>query len=90
MLGQAITEYLKGRVSHFYFPPALGVEDRNEIVVLVHGLLRRSTNFYVMARKLRRLGYTVYVYDYRTTRKFMPEHGADFKKYLERIATDHP
>jgi alpha-beta hydrolase superfamily lysophospholipase len=90
MLVQAITEYCKGRVCHFYFSPASGVEDRREIVVLVHGLIRRSTNFYRMGRKLSRLGYTVCVYDYRSTRKFMPEHGADFKKYLERIAQDHP
>jgi alpha-beta hydrolase superfamily lysophospholipase len=90
MLLQALTEYFKGNLCHLYLSPAPGVEDRREIVVLVHGLLRRSYAFYSLGRKLSRLGYTVCVYDYRTTRKLMPEHGVDLKKYLERIAVDHP
>lgn len=87
---QAISEYFKGRLCHYYISPGAGVESKNEIVVLVHGLLRRSLAFYSLGKRLSKLGYTVCVYDYQTTIKKMPEHGADFKRYLERIAEQHP
>ena len=73
----------------YYFSPPL-VNGNDEIVVLVHGLVRRGINMLYMARKLNRAGYAVYVYDYATTRKGIAAHGRDFRRYLERVALDNP
>ncbi|MCF6174361.1 MAG: alpha/beta fold hydrolase [Victivallaceae bacterium] len=83
-----IIKYLRGRKCHFYFSP-LG-EDKHEVVVMVHGLIRRSINFYRLGRVLQKCGYHIYLYDYQTSRHSVAEHGQHFKAYLEKIATEHP
>jgi pimeloyl-ACP methyl ester carboxylesterase len=83
-----IIKYIKGQKCHFYFSP-LG-EEKNEVVVLVHGLIRRSINFYRLGRLLQNRGYHVYLYDYQTSRYSVAEHGQHFKTYLEKIITEQP
>ncbi|MFA7232348.1 MAG: alpha/beta hydrolase, partial [Victivallaceae bacterium] len=82
-------KYLRGEKCHFFMTPDQK-NDRHEIVVLVHGLIRRSLNLYVMGKYLRKAGYTVYIYDYQTTVKSITGHGKDFKQYLEKIAEENP
>ena len=83
-----IVKYLRGQKCNFYFSP-LG-EDKNEVVVMVHGLIRRSINFYRLGRVLQKYGYHVYLYDYQTSRHSVAEHGQHFKAYLEKIVAEHP
>lgn len=84
----AVIKYVTGRKCHFYMSPA--GEDKNEIVVLVHGLIRRSLSFYCMGKYLRRHGYHIYVYDYQTSLHGVARHGQDFKAYLEKIVRENP
>jgi alpha-beta hydrolase superfamily lysophospholipase len=84
----ALINYFKGNRCHFYMTPS--GKDRNEAVVLVHGLIRRSLDLYVLGKYLRNHGYTVYVYDYKTTIKGIDEHGAELKKYLEKVVNEIP
>jgi pimeloyl-ACP methyl ester carboxylesterase len=87
-LFSTIIKYLSGKKCYFYFSPC--GQDKNEIVVMVHGLIRRSMNFYRLGKVLQRRGYHVYLYDYQTTRHSVKEHGQHFKTYLEKIALEHP
>ena len=57
---------------------------------MVHGLLRRSLNFYSLGKKVRQHGYHVYLYDYPTTRYPVWQHGSHLRLYLEKIARCHP
>lgn len=85
----AFKEYIAGRKRNFYFPPAPS-NDRNEIIVLIHGLIHRSINLYSLGKFFRNVGYSVYIYDYRTTRQTISRHAGDFKLFLERIASESP
>jgi triacylglycerol esterase/lipase EstA (alpha/beta hydrolase family) len=64
--------------------------DKNEIVVLVHGLFLRSLHMFTIGRFLNKNGYEIYIYDYFSTRKQIYHHGVDFKNYLKRIFKTHP
>lgn len=64
--------------------------DKNEIVVLVHGLFLRCLNMFTIGRFLNRHGYEIYIYDYFSTRKQIFHHGVDLKNYLMRIFKMHP
>ena len=87
MLG-LICRYFKGQKCHLYMQPSKE-NDRHEIVVLVHGLIRRSYNMGYMGKFLRRHGYTIYVYDYKTSVKGMDGHGKDFRDYLRKILKEN-
>ncbi len=88
MLG-VLGKYLKGQKCHFYIYPKKE-NDRGEIVVLVHGLIRRSYNMYPMGKYLCEKGFTVYVYDYKTSIKGIAAHGADLRKYLRKVIDENP
>jgi len=69
--------------------PVLRPEHGNgEAVVLVHGLIHRSWVMKKLGRELCRCGYTVYLYDYRTTRARLAKHAAGFRTYLAGVAAD--
>lgn len=72
-----------------YLPPPPGSPD-GDIVIMVHGLIRRSGNLRWLGRRINRAGYAVYLYDYPTTTKSIAEHGRDFKAFLEKIAAENP
>lgn len=65
--------------------PAAG---NGEAVVLVHGLIHRSWVMAKLGRELCRRGYTVYLFDYRTTRGTLAKHAAEFRDYLLAVAAD--
>lgn len=65
-------------------------KNRHEAVVMIHGLLLRGLYMYKTGKFLARNGYTVFIYDYFTTRKNIAAHGADFEKYIENIASENP
>lgn len=82
-------KYLKGQKCHFYIYPKKDV-DRGEVVVLVHGLIRRSYNMFPMGKYLCANGFAVYVYDYKTSTKGIAAHGADFREYLRKVINENP
>jgi alpha-beta hydrolase superfamily lysophospholipase len=88
MLG-VLGKYLKGRKCHFYMSPDKA-NDRRETVVLVHGLIRRSYNMLPMGRFLRKNGFTIYVYDYKTSTRNIAGHGKDLRNYLQKIMAETP
>jgi alpha-beta hydrolase superfamily lysophospholipase len=88
MLG-VLGKYISGKKCHFYMPPK-AENNRHEIVVLVHGLIRRSTNMRSMGKFLCRHGYTVYIYDYKTSTKGISAHGNDLRKYLHKVLKENP
>lgn len=84
-----LVKYLKGQRCHFYIYPKPEL-DRHEIVILVHGLIRRSYNMYPMAKFLCKKGFTAYVYDYKTSIKEMSGHGDDLRDYLRKVFSENP
>ncbi|OGV47960.1 MAG: hypothetical protein A2017_21240 [Lentisphaerae bacterium GWF2_44_16] len=69
---------------------ALPEKNRYEAVILIHGLLLRGLYMRRIGVFLARNGYTVFIYDYFTSRKKIAGHGADFERYLENIASENP
>ena len=88
MLG-VLGKYISGKKCHFYLHPA-AENDRHEIAVLVHGLIRRSYNMYPLGKYLHKHGFTVYVYDYKTSIKSIPAHGSDLRGYLDKVFRENP
>ena len=82
-------KYLKGQKCHFYIYPKPEI-DRHEVVVLIHGLIRRSYNMYPMANFLCEKGFSAYVYDYKTSIKKMSGHGDDLRDYLCKVIAENP
>ena len=82
-------KYLKGQRCHIYMHPKLEV-DRHEVVVLVHGLIRRSYNMPPMAKFLSQNGFATYVYDYKTSTQVMAAHGDDLREYLKKVIAENP
>lgn len=88
MLFSTIISYIKGQKCFFYLSPR--DRDKHEVVIMVHGLLRRSLNLFQLGKALQKRGYHVYLYDYQTSRYSVAEHGQHFKQYLEKIIAEHP
>ncbi|MFA6715874.1 MAG: alpha/beta fold hydrolase [Victivallales bacterium] len=81
-------KYLRGKKCHLQISPK-PKNDRNEIVILVHGLIRRSVAMSPMGRFLSRNGFTVYIYDYKTAIKGIASHGDDLREYLRLIIDEN-
>ncbi|UDQ97532.1 alpha/beta hydrolase [Lentisphaerota bacterium WC36G] len=65
--------------------------DSKEVVVLIHGLIRRGSCFKALARKIAKTNLPCYVYDYDTTLKHIAGHGIDFKEFLvNKVYKDYP
>lgn len=77
----ALATYLIGgrRFEHLPGKPELPA------LVLVHGLLHRGIVMRSLAKFLNNRGYPVYLYDYKTTRRGIEEHGRDFMEFLRNL-----
>ncbi len=82
-------KYISGKKCYFYMHPKAG-NSRHEVVVMVHGLIRRSYNMYPMGKYLCKHGFTVYVYDYKTSVKKISAHGNDLRNYLCKVIDENP
>lgn len=78
-----------GRKRNYYLPP-VPENDRNEIVVLIHGLVQRGFWLYSLGEFFRNAGFSVYIYDYQTTLRTISHHAGDFKLFLEKIVRESP
>ncbi len=70
---------LKGKL---YYSSPDKEQAKDEVVVFVHGLIRRGNCFKNLAKKVATHGFSCYVYDYDTTMKHISEHGVDFNNFL--------
>ena len=77
-----LTAYLPGILRRPVFEPE---QYRGETVVLVHGLLHRSWRMMDLGRWLCSQGYRVYVYDYPTSRRLIPEMGRELAGFLRQV-----
>jgi esterase/lipase len=59
-----------------------------EAVVLLHGLGRSAMSMYFLGSYLSKNGYTVYIYDYPSSRFTIGEHASGFKKFIEDLSSD--
>ena len=84
-----LKDFFAGKRYNYYLPPA-PENDRNEIVVLIHGLIHRSFYLYSLARFFRNAGFAVYIYDYHTSMQTISRHAGDFKLFLEKIVRESP
>ncbi|MDD3118124.1 MAG: alpha/beta fold hydrolase [Victivallales bacterium] len=62
--------------------------DNGDIVIMVHGLIRRGRCMSHLGRRLCRAGYTVYLYDYPSTRKRIAAHGKDLLVFMDDVAAE--
>ncbi len=86
---RAFKEFFAGKRCNFYLPPS-PENDRNEIVVLIHGLVQRGIFLYSLGKFFRKAGYSVYIYDYQTSLKTISQHAGDFKLFLEKLVRESP
>jgi len=59
--------------------------DRKEAVILVHGLIRSSSSMMSPAAFLRKKGFSVFIYDYYSSRHPIRRHADDFSRLLGKI-----
>lgn len=61
-----------------------------EIIVLVHGLMRTSLSMWPLKNFLKRKGYKVYSYGYPSPKYSIQEHGVYLNHYINDLLTKNP
>lgn len=89
MMIAAIKAFFAGPQNIIFLEPD-NKKDCREITVLIHGLARRSSHLHSLGRFFSRAGYTVYVYDYLSSKNNIAGHGRDFNRFIKDIALRHP
>jgi alpha-beta hydrolase superfamily lysophospholipase len=72
-----------------YLRSKFGIADKNEVIVLVHGLLRTKYSMYRLGRYLRRHGYIVYLYGYPSTKFNIVELSNHMQHFLNTFTEQH-
>lgn len=62
----------------------------NNIVVLIHGLMRSSHSMRKLGNHINKNGYSIIHYDYLSTRYHIHEHGMKLKAFLELVMKENP
>ncbi len=85
---KGLAKPLKG---NFYYSAPNKEMAIDEVVVFVHGLIRRGNCFKSFAKKVAKCGFSCYVYDYDSTMKHISEHGTDFNNFLvDKVIAENP
>jgi pimeloyl-ACP methyl ester carboxylesterase len=63
---------------------------QQEIVVLIHGLMRSSWSMYPLKKDLEREGYQVYYYSYSSAKYTIHQHGLDLKQFIVHLLIKSP
>lgn len=63
---------------------------KQEVVVLIHGLMRTSWSMSSLRRHLEHQGYKVYSYNYLSARYTIQEHSASLNQFIKQLLTEHP
>lgn len=61
-----------------------------EIIVLVHGLMRTSLSMWPLKNFLKRKGYEVYIYGYPSHKYSIQEHGTYLNQYIKNLLAKNP
>ncbi|ARB94147.1 lipase family alpha/beta hydrolase [Legionella longbeachae] len=61
-----------------------------EIIVLVHGLMRTSISMWPLKNFLKRKGYEVYTYSYPSHKYSIQEHGTYLNQYIKNLLAKNP
>ncbi|VEB37314.1 lipase LipB [Legionella sainthelensi] len=61
-----------------------------EIIVLVHGLMRTSLSMWPLKNFLKRKGYAVYIYSYPSHKYSIQEHGTYLNQYIKNLLAKNP
>lgn len=65
-------------------------EYHDEVVVLIHGLIRSHKSMHRLGQYLRRHGYEIVLYDYPSRKYSITEHGVRLNAYLAHLLSNHP
>jgi pimeloyl-ACP methyl ester carboxylesterase len=65
-------------------------EPCNEIIILIHGLMRSRRSMRLLEKYLNKKGYETYNYNYPSTQFTINEHGLQLKKFIEELLSAHP
>lgn len=63
---------------------------KEEVVLLIHGLIRSHKSMHRLGVYLQKRGYETVLYDYPSTEHSISEHGAQLKNYLTALLAQHP
>lgn len=69
---------------------AIAAKPQQEIVVLVHGLMRTTLSMYPLKAYLTRQGYQVYSYSYPSPRYSMHQHARSLYEYIDDLLAKNP
>ena len=65
-------------------------EHPDEVVVLIHGLMRSTWSMLPLKYSLEEHGYTVYNYEYHSARYTISEHGIHLNQYIDNFLVKNP
>ncbi|HVV67483.1 MAG TPA: alpha/beta fold hydrolase [Gammaproteobacteria bacterium] len=65
-------------------------EPKNEIIILMHGLMRTHRSMRFLEKYLNKNGYETYNYNYPSTQFTIEEHGAHLNNYIANLLLTHP
>jgi hypothetical protein len=63
---------------------------KQEIVVLIHGLMRTSASMNSLRANLEKRGYTVYSYSYPSAKNSIHEHALFLNQFIKKLLIDNP
>lgn len=66
------------------------IQNKQEIVVLIHGLFRSSLSMYFLKAYLKHQGYEVYAYDYQSAKYPIKQHGEKLNHYIKDLIKKYP
>lgn len=66
------------------------IENKQEIVVLIHGLFRSSLSMFFLKSYLKHQGYEVYTYDYQSAKYPIKYHGEKLNQYISDLIQKKP
>ncbi|PWY53823.1 lipase [Legionella qingyii] len=66
------------------------VRHNQEIIVLVHGLMRTSLSMWPLKNYLKRQGYEVYSYSYPSPKYSIQEHGIYLNRFIKNLLEKNP
>ncbi len=66
------------------------VQHKQEIIVLIHGLMRSTGSMNALRFYLERQGYPVYSYSYLSHRYTIHQHGTDLSHFIQELLVKNP
>ena len=61
------------------------MNNKNEIIVIVHGLIRSSKSMLSLGKHLNEIGYEIIFYDYPSTKYNIAEHSKQLNLFIQSL-----